>query len=1145
MPVNFPTPPAAVVGREDYISRFKARLEHFQVFLYGGIAGIGKTTLILRLAKETKVLGLRGAIYLPLWPAEGITSILARVSSRTGTGRASGIERQGDPYARLADFLENKRLALILDDIHNLRREELLSLLRAVRTHEGRYRVIGAGRGEPELSAIDRLRLHIERVGPLTADDVRKVASASGVKGEPAEFLVQDATRGGCAGHALTLRYMLALGQDRLPEPKFFERLSSRSVAAFKAVLAVEGLLDSKSTEILAGLSGTGLPVSEIVATKLYGVQVENLCKSGLLNLIDGDVYATDLLASSMVVPGDKLSENAAKTIAKHLIERATKFNEPLLALRASELLAKSGDVQKAVDTLTTVWMQARDLGFLEAYLKSVAAIPATQAMDKRLKLLSARARMRQGNVFAVRNELELLAKEDDSWTKSRAYAALTYVYSRMGEHKLVVSAYDWVRKATGVSPDLAIPAATLAAVSMARIGKIVDAEKLARQVLKMTKGEFKFLEREGELHRLLARVYALSGRLDEAVDEAKAAAKAFEAAGDLYHAATGHGYIGDLYRETGDFEAAKAAFVRFHELAEKWGDRDLLQVAELAEAWVSLDVGDLTHAAKRIAAVEREMSAAPSRRLKRYLAAAKALLEVGRGHHDTAAAMLARVIEVWQTSGARNITDILRAQRIRSLIACNELDKASEAVDEALARLDPKVEAPRVASFLRESALIRLRRKDVKRAMAELGQARRLFAKGGNRREEALTLYRIAHAALEEGDIELATASVKEASGLARKIKHTRVIALCRELKGRIDLINGDFKAAVVATKDAMQSLRRLGDELGALHCSESHLCTLIAAGDLAGAIRLGPKVSDQAEKLEIREVRIRAIVLTGVALLRRGRADQAGRCFREIPGQALAPLTTALMWRLGEGLASVAGNIDDVMARRAKWVTALQRLPEARQKIALHFLEQLDLPPRERNTLRTKDGDKLVSTEEIGWLQIESNYDLVVDVDNQRLVDGGVLIHVDSPQMRKLINRLVIAAPATLTNAWVYEAAFGTPMPAKPEKKLKAVLKSLEKATNSPSRFKVVVNKEGFKLTLPKNFAFLLPRAIEFPQLRGTHRTALRLLRRYGTLGVQTIQEQCGLTRAAARRELGELVALGLVEAVRDGRGQAFRLA
>ena len=158
-------------------------------------------------------------------------------------------------------------------------------------------------------------------------------------------------------------------------------------------------------------------------------------------------------------------------------------------------------------------------------------------------------------------------------------------------------------------------------------------------------------------------------------------------------------------------------------------------------------------------------------------------LLAAGRGRHEDAADMLKPVIDSWVSAGQRNIADILRASRVRSLIACGKLDDAREIVDLALEQLDAKVQGPRVATFLRESALIRLRQKDTKKAMTELSKARKLFANGGNRREEALTLHRIAHAALDEGNVKLATKRAKECLELANTIQHARAIALAREL--------------------------------------------------------------------------------------------------------------------------------------------------------------------------------------------------------------------------------------------------------------------------------------------------------------------------------------------------------------------------
>ena len=63
-------------------------------------------------------------------------------------------------------------------------------------------------------------------------------------------------------------------------------------------------------------------------------------------------------------------------------------------------------------------------------------------------------------------------------------------------------------------------------------------------------------------------------------------------------------------------------------------------------------------------------MTGAASRRLKRYLAAAKVMLDAGRGNHEEAINILPRVIDLWVGAGQQAIADILRAQLVRSRVA-------------------------------------------------------------------------------------------------------------------------------------------------------------------------------------------------------------------------------------------------------------------------------------------------------------------------------------------------------------------------------------------------------------------------------------------------------------------------------------------
>jgi tetratricopeptide (TPR) repeat protein len=1139
---GFPSPPGKFVGRDDYIARFRARVEHFPFFVYEGIAGIGKTALVLRLIREAKPVGITTALYLPLWPGEAIASILARVEARFKKGGGSGAgEKHGDPYARLCEELDEHKCGLVLDGVHKMRREDLAPLVRAARAKPGKYRILAAARGEPELSAMDRASLHLERVGPLTADEVPKIAAAFKVKGAALEQIKEDAQRGGSVCHPLTLNYLLSLSSEALPAKEIMEKQSARSVNAFKAVMQeIAAKLGPDEREALASLSLVGLAIGKSVAVKAFGSVVDRLVRDRLVDVIEGDVYVHNLV-TQVVGTEVQLGAGAARGVAAYLKERAEKRGEPLAMIRAAELLANAGVAENAVDTLATGWEAVRDVGFLEAYLKTLASVKASGPLDARARMLSAQARMRKGDPTGVQAEMESLSGERDVWTRTRAWAALTYIYNYKHEPKKVLEAYEQLRKTTQAA-DILTPAGIMAAGAMVRLGKVEDAEKLAQQLLSKLRGDQE-LERQGELHRLLARIFAQSGRLEEAVKEALEAAGAFERAGDLYHAATAQGYVGDLYRETGDFELAKKAFERFLNLARAWGDRDLVQIAELAEAWVSLDIGDMTHAAQRIAAVEKELSAAPSRRLRRYLAAARALLEAGRGRHKEAASMLSRVVEAWDQSSQRNIADVLRAQQVRSLLASGEIEHAEKIVKDTLARLDPATAAPRVAIFLREGGIIKLRRKDHKRAMEELAQARKLFAKGGNRREEAMTLHRIAHAALEEGDLDVAQERADEALALARKIKHTRAIALARELVGRIALERDDADEAVTAIRESQQALRKLGDDIGLLHVSESLLRAYILAGDLAAAIRLGPKVRDHAERLSIQEIRIRAIILTGVALLRRGRVDSATKCFRAMPEGVVTPLTTAMMWRLGEGIASFQGNRNEILSRRRHWAKAVKGMPEARRAHAIHVLEQLALPPRDRCALRTKDGVQLVGTEQIGLID-QSEYQLFVDVLNGYILVEGQSVEIGSPQLAALFTRLVTRTPDVVSFETIHTEMFGV-AGEKAEKALRPYVRDLKKILKKAKDVDIALQNGGMKLVTPKSYAVLVPTFMSGGDLSDRQRKILQMLGRIGTAPIQTIQEKFSLTRAAARRDVSDLVRAHLVETVRDGRGQAFRLA
>lgn len=1132
------------VGRDEIITRFKARLDYFRLFIYEGIAGIGKTSLLFRLAHETQSIGITNTVYLKLNPGEGIHSIVSRVESHFRGGPVSAYDVQGDPFARLVGVLHAKRAVLILDGLQYVRSDDMPMLARTFHVKEGDYRVLGATSADLGLSAVDRIGVHHERLGALTRHDVTAILKGAGIQGAALASWIADAGRGGCSAHPLTLRYMLALGHGALPPDTFLKKYSARSITAFRALLDLWlDRFDPGHITLLENLSRIGVPIRLSVAQEIFGAELDVLIQRGLVDVWNDDVQVHVLVAQYFAARGCATSDIVA-AVAAHLRARAVNASEPMALIRAGELLAQAGSIDEAIDTLASGWESIRDLDFLEAYLKALALIPADAIGKTRLQVLSAKARMRQGQPSAqTLQEMTAFAQEKDPWTRAHALGALTYLYSEQGDDHRVLDVFSALEKVSD-APELLLPAGSLAAVAMLRVGDVSRAERLAQSLLvRLREGHQS--ERAGELHRLLARVYEQEGRLDLAIREASHAVAAFEAAGDYYHAATAQGFVGDLHRAEGAFEQAKEAFKAFRTLAVQCGDRNLIHIAGLADAWVSLDIGDLTHAAQQIETVENDMGVTPSGRLKRYLLTARALLEAGRGRHRIAADALDAVVRMWSKAGQHQIADYLRAQQVRSLIACDKIDEAEQIITSSLHRLDERVAAPRVATFLREQALIRLRRKEVPAALGDLSRARELFAKSHQRGEEALTLHRIARAAVEEGNLVLGEKSATEALELAHAIKHARAIALALEVQGRIALMRGQSKKAVEACEESLQALKKLGDALGALHVGESLLRAYIATGDLTEVLRLGPRVREEAERLEVREVRVRSIVLTGVALLRRERTEAAAKCFKELPERAFSPWTRALMWRFGEALAATAQDHALVLDRRERWVNALRKLPVERQGFALQALELLYLPPRHRCQLRTASTSRVLGTEQLGWLQPQG-FELLVDLVNQRVMDGEHAMPLqDVPEdARALLAHLVVAVPSAVRFEAASEALYGDADKDVADKRIRAAFKLLQKATKGVRRLQFTADHHEVKLLPPKNYGFVLPTWLALPQITGVQQQLVELMSQHATVSLQMVQESCVLSRTAARKELDSLMHAGVIETVRDGRGQVYRL-
>ena len=353
-----------------------------------------------------------------------------------------GLDLQGDLYARLVDLLDKERLLLLLDDIHHLPRTDMLALIHNVcRAKAGQFRVLAATSIDPQLNAMERSQLYVERVGPLPAQAVMGMFQAAHVEGEAWGVLVNEAARGGALAQPLTARYVLGLGAPDVLTGVLAGQ-SARSVHALRQVLtALDSAWDPALRACLKALCRIGVPVSVDVARVALGEAVDGLIARGLVDVIGDDIYVHELVQQYVGV-GPFLIGQAASTLAAHLQERATHLGESYAVLRAAEILAHAGMFAEAVQTLGDGWQSGHDPGFFAAYLRTLAQIPIEGPMQARVRLLSLQARLQQGQVQNATSEVEALSHADDTWTRERALACAVQLHGARQEYSKVIEAF-------------------------------------------------------------------------------------------------------------------------------------------------------------------------------------------------------------------------------------------------------------------------------------------------------------------------------------------------------------------------------------------------------------------------------------------------------------------------------------------------------------------------------------------------------------------------------------------------------------------------------------------------------------------------------------------------------------------------------
>jgi tetratricopeptide (TPR) repeat protein len=433
-----------LVGRERELEELGAALRkgRGEVFMLVGEAGIGKTTLADALAEAATSAGARVA-WGRAWEAGDAPAyhLWAQIARSLGFELPSTPAGAIDPSRSRLVFFEqvvsqleractDRRVVLVLDDLHAADAASLLLLSFVVREKRrvpvlviGTYRDVEARQSAQTydlLAAVAREGTHV-RLGRLSEDDVRKLASAAGLAADEGTLAeVYHITE----GHPLFVCEALRLIASRPPRHGGRLVLPDDTTGTIRSRL---GMLDEATRAILAPAAVVGREVDRDVLaaiTERSVLEIDELVAPAVLAGIL-DERAEGALRFSHVLLRDELYRalGAAKRaqiharVAEVLARRGGRSAAQLGEIAHHRTLAATDDgVDVAIDaTLAAAHAELAGLAFEDAAARLGRAIAmfahrVAPARLAELHLQAALAQMRAGRIDEGRAQALVVA---------------------------------------------------------------------------------------------------------------------------------------------------------------------------------------------------------------------------------------------------------------------------------------------------------------------------------------------------------------------------------------------------------------------------------------------------------------------------------------------------------------------------------------------------------------------------------------------------------------------------------------------------------------------------------------------------------------------------------------------------------------
>lgn len=358
---------AFLIGREREHAELRALVTRHRVVLVSGAAGVGKTSLVLAVCRETaRDRVVREVVHVPFAGVDDPRDAVER------TARAIGEPRPSPAPERVADalsaLLSSAPRTVVWDDLDD-RSAPLAELIRRFAAHDGPARLVLVGRGF--VTARETVfRAPTYGVGPLgRADAVRLIRALEEERGRTLADDLADAT----GGNPLLLR--VALAEAALP------RVEANATDALRR--SVEVRAKGVARKVLALLAAAETPLDESEIVRVSG---------------KGAREAVDVLRRHLLV----LREGARIRIAAPVVSLAIEtLGSPdastwkTLASLGEHRLASSGHDDTALVLAARAWLALGDVDRALRIVREHAiarATAPTSAMETVLREAASRS---------------------------------------------------------------------------------------------------------------------------------------------------------------------------------------------------------------------------------------------------------------------------------------------------------------------------------------------------------------------------------------------------------------------------------------------------------------------------------------------------------------------------------------------------------------------------------------------------------------------------------------------------------------------------------------------------------------------------------------------------------------------------------